>query len=397
LLIKASIKCISCKKAYPYEEIDRHELNCGKCHLCATKLSPAVSVMQHHVNECPKVEIPCANCLRTFKRGKFRGHKCERALTQEEIDKRNDENVLLQKAKQDNLLEDALPVKKGKIYDDKPLNVAEYEQHWKKKTKGCYMLGLGRWFRVCRQNLGKDIEAKTKLFQVLMMIAMSITCTALTIYIISICDESYTLLPFIGFGLELCGGLLCSLIGYGILASSWEGYFKRGCLKTVHCLTLILLSVIIPHGDFLLHLGYYQRGYQKKGQEEPFPDGFELQKDLKDYQGYLSSSGRGGFNTFFVLGYIRCLFSLIRMVLTISFFSSTGFYLYYDEMRMFPIIMAMFISYASFNFLMLLKFLFENLTLPRCLCLEEICRKRKAKKRLYHEQQSLIEDDGEIL
>ena len=90
-----------------------------------------------------------------------------------------------------------------------------------------------------------------------MMIAMSITCTALTIYIIGQCDDSFTLLPFIGFGLEIWGGLLCSAVGYGILAASWEGYYKHRCLKVAHCLTLILLSVIIPHGDFLLHLGYY--------------------------------------------------------------------------------------------------------------------------------------------
>lgn len=158
LLVRANIKCIHCKNAFPYEQIDEHELRCGKCHLCATKLSPAMSVMQHHLNECAKVEIRCANCLLVFKRAKFRGHKCDKATSQEEIDKRNLENQHLLKEQQKNLLDEPLlqeklakvGAPKGKWYDDKPINIADFENHWKKKKKGCYALGLGRWLRVCR-------------------------------------------------------------------------------------------------------------------------------------------------------------------------------------------------------------------------------------------------------
>jgi hypothetical protein len=95
LLVKASIKCISCKVAFPYEQIDEHELHCGKCYLCnATKLSPAVSIIMHHLNECQKVEIKCIVCLRTYKRNKFKNHKCEKAMTQDEINQRNHENLV---------------------------------------------------------------------------------------------------------------------------------------------------------------------------------------------------------------------------------------------------------------------------------------------------------------
>lgn len=93
LLVKATLKCISCKKAFPYEQLDEHELHCGKCNLCSdAKLSPALSLTQHHLNECLKVDVRCVTCLRLYKRGKFRAHKCEKALTLEEIEQRNQEN-----------------------------------------------------------------------------------------------------------------------------------------------------------------------------------------------------------------------------------------------------------------------------------------------------------------
>lgn len=38
LLCKATIKCINCKKAYPYAEIDKHEISCGKCQICSAKV-----------------------------------------------------------------------------------------------------------------------------------------------------------------------------------------------------------------------------------------------------------------------------------------------------------------------------------------------------------------------
>ena len=406
LLVKASIKCISCKKAYPYEEIDSHELHCGKCQLCAAKLSPALSIMQHHVNECQKIEISCINCLRTFKRQKFRTHKCERALTQEEIDKRNEENMLMQRAKQDNLLDEPLLAaktaqlnapQKGKWYDDKPVNSGEYANHWKKKTKGCYMLGVGRWFRVCRQNLGKDIESRTKLFQILMMIALGFTTLGLSIYIFDnadYIDSENVGFILAGFCTEFSAGILASSIGYGVLAHKWEGYYNHRFLQTLHCLTLIILSTVIPHGDFLLHLGYRQRGYLPKALEEPFPDGFELQKEFSDYQGYLPSKARGGFNTFFILGYFRCLLVMIRVGLTIGFFYNTDYFWFdTEEWRCIPLVIAILYAYASFNLLMLLKLFFENISMPGCNCLESYFRKRAAKKRNYARMQGVGEEE----
>lgn len=37
-------------------------------------------------------------------------------------------------------------------------------EHWKKKTRGCYCCGIGRWFKLCKLNTSKDIETKTKAF-----------------------------------------------------------------------------------------------------------------------------------------------------------------------------------------------------------------------------------------
>lgn len=55
---------------------------------------------------------------------------------------------------------------------DEPLDKAHYEAHWKKKTEKGYLCGLGRWFKICRQNLGKDEEHKAKLFQTIMLIIL---------------------------------------------------------------------------------------------------------------------------------------------------------------------------------------------------------------------------------
>ena len=73
-------------------------------------------------------------------------------------------------------------------------------------------------------------------------------------------------------------------ITYAILALKWEGYYEHRLLQFSHYFVLVLISSIIPHGELLLHFGYRQRGYNtKKGVEEPFPDGFEIPKDLSDY------------------------------------------------------------------------------------------------------------------
>jgi transcriptional regulator NrdR family protein len=58
-LIKAQINCISCKNQFPYETIDEHEIHCGKCTLCVAKLSPALSIVQHNLNDCQKIEFRC--------------------------------------------------------------------------------------------------------------------------------------------------------------------------------------------------------------------------------------------------------------------------------------------------------------------------------------------------
>jgi len=63
--------------------------------------------------------------------------------------------------------------------DDKPINIGDYEKHWRDKTRGLYLCGIGRWFRVCRQNTTKDHEGAAKLIQILMMIAFSICAMAM--------------------------------------------------------------------------------------------------------------------------------------------------------------------------------------------------------------------------
>lgn len=159
-----------------------------------------------------------------------------------------------------------------------------------------------------------------------MMMSFGAISIGLSFFLYSNADyyHDYNVTVFvIGFCLEYIFGFVCACIGYGILAHSWEGYYGHGFLKFLHCLTLIFLSTILPHGDLLLHLGYRQRGYQAKSLEEPFPDGFEFQKELLDYQGYLPSQARGGFNTFFILGYIRCLLTLIRSICVIIFYYNT--------------------------------------------------------------------------
>jgi hypothetical protein len=161
-------------------------------------------------------------------------------------------------------------------------------------------------------------------------------------------------------------------------------------------MTLALLSTIIPHGDFLLHLGYRQRGFKSKALEEPFPDGFEFTKEKFEYQGYLPSHTRGGFNTFFALGYYRCALSLIRTVLVLTIMYDNTFSI---DPRAFALIPMVLYAYISFNFLMLLKCLFENtglLGLFDCTgCFDKCCINRKygSYKSLRHSGESLVDND----
>ena len=124
-----------------------------------------------------------------------------------------------------------------------------------------------------------------------------------------------------GFSIEFAMYFVIAAISFAFLALKWEGYYGHRILQFFHYLTLVLFSSSIPHGEFLLHFGYRQRGYNtKKGVEEPFPDGFEIPKELSDYQGYLTHQKRGGFFVYFLLGYIRCILILIRMALIFTCF-----------------------------------------------------------------------------
>ena len=87
------------------------------------------------------------------------------------------------------------------------------------------------------------------------------------------------LLYWMAVGLEYGLAFIAAVIGYSVLASTWEGYYGHRFLQTMHVLTMILISTVLPYGDFLLHLGYRQRGYTVKANEEPFPDSFELPRD----------------------------------------------------------------------------------------------------------------------
>lgn len=186
---------------------------------------------------------------------------------------------------------------------------------------------------------------------------------------------------------EYCCGFPIAFIFYGLLSRQWEGYYKRPCLKFFHWMALAFISTIIPHGDFLLHLGYRQKGFQQRTLEEPFPDGFEFTKEKYEYQGYLPSKTLGGFNTFFALGYYRCALSLIRTCLVLSFFYDNTFFIDQRAVSLIPMVLY---AYISFNFAMLLKCLFENtgiLSLIDCGdCFDRCQQKRRAYKRAYREE-----------
>ena len=166
LLEKLQVKCISCKKGFPYEQIDEHELHCGKCNICQTKLSPTTSIIQHQLNECAKVDFRCVLCMKPYKRDKFRSHKCERLP--------KEEREMLKKAIMLNRLDDSGAVgdrspligfnKHGSLLDQ-PRDMAAYEKRWRKKTKGLYLCGLSRWFIIaCKITRDKDSEDGPKIF-----------------------------------------------------------------------------------------------------------------------------------------------------------------------------------------------------------------------------------------
>ena len=88
------------------------------------------------------------------------------------------------------------------------------------------MMGLTRWFRVCKSNMGKDVENKTKVVQILMMMLLGSISIALT-FVVMYADNFWTgvnTLLTIAIAVEYGAGGLVALIGYLMLAKSWEGY-----------------------------------------------------------------------------------------------------------------------------------------------------------------------------
>jgi hypothetical protein len=247
-------------------------------------------------------------------------------------------------------------------------------------------MGFGRWCRVCKQNVGErgNIEQRTKLFQTIMMIGMSAGSMALSVFLMQayVREEiapNYDNLVYIGFIFEYCAALLVGLIGYWLLARQWEGYQEHGFLKILHYITIVLISTIIPHGDFLLSLGYKQIGFLNKGVEEKIPDGFEIHSESNNLKGYLSNSTRGGHFYFMLIGHFRCLLILIRQSLLISFYSIALFNFSPIAQRSAPLIMMFFAAYAGFCLLMMLKMLLEFIRIPKFKCCEKLCKKKKSR------------------
>ena len=101
-------------------------------------------------------------CMKSFKRGKFKAHKCEKVLSEQEV-KLLKEAMAISKQDKGSEVSPLLNGRKGSIMDE-PRDKAEYVAFWKKKTSKKYCLGVGRWFKICKQNLKKDEEHKAKLF-----------------------------------------------------------------------------------------------------------------------------------------------------------------------------------------------------------------------------------------
>ncbi len=211
-----------------------------------------------------------------------------------------------------------------------------------------------------------------------------------------------------GFIIEFALYFLIAAVSFALLALKWEGYYQHRCLQFFHYLFLVLFSSLIPHGEFLLHFGYRQRGYNtKKGVEEPFPDGFELPKERLDYQGYLTNSTRGGFFVFFLLGFTRCALILIRMALIFTCYLDQPYNILNSGTHFGLPVMAFFGTYTLINLLMVCRVIMESFNWKRLLCscgcramFDSCCFK---KRRVASEASALLGDDsldeseGEIL
>jgi len=120
-----------------------------------------------------------------------------------------------------------------------------------------------------------------------MMVLFGLISTGLIVLLYFIGEDLFRnrllWVPILGFGIEYIIGCLMSIIGYAILAKSWEGYTDHRFYQFIHYITIAIVTSTVPHGDFLLHLGYFHKGSNKRGLEEPFPDGFEIPKEPVSY------------------------------------------------------------------------------------------------------------------
>jgi hypothetical protein len=275
--------------------------------------------------------------------------------------------------------------------------MAQYEKLWKKKTKGVYLCGLGRWCKVAKHNIDKDPENGTKLFQIIMMIIFGLASVGLTFLIDY---ESYHEIGLkkywmhaLGFGIEIIIGFTMSFIGYAMLAKQWEGYFNHRFMQFIHYFTILVVSTIFPHGDFLLHMGYMHKGTNKRGKEEPFPDGFEIPKEQAAYQVYLNTQTRGGHFYFLTFGYIKCVLIFIRMTLILLFYFLEGTGTFRNYFKYSSLILMCLICYTLFNLLMAVKFLMENNSCHvSCNVFSRCCQRTGDKKA--HESD---EEDDEVI
>jgi hypothetical protein len=76
LLGDIKVKCSFCRVEQPYENLDGHEITCGECELCNSKLENKTSIFSHFAEECPKYELHCVACNENFIRSRFEVHDC---------------------------------------------------------------------------------------------------------------------------------------------------------------------------------------------------------------------------------------------------------------------------------------------------------------------------------
>lgn len=221
------------------------------------------------------------------------------------------------------------------------------------------------------------------MFQVFLMVLFGLIAAGLIVLLdfeANKIRQSKFWVPVVIFGIELIAGFLLSLIGYGKLVKSWEGYHGHRVLQFIHYITIVIVSTIIPHGDFLLHLGYFHKGTNKIGIEEPFPDGFEIPKEPNGYQGYLYHT-RGGHFYFLTFGYAKCCLILIRMsVMLLFFFLNGSSFALQEYSRFTPLIVACLCTYTLFNLLMTGKLLLENTSCSLSCGLADKCCPKSNKK-----------------